>query len=1130
MTKSRRQKNRIRTNNRRTLRRALPRFFSLMIMSLLGTLVFSGLMATAPDMLTTLDTYLDDNHVYDIKVISDMGLEEADIEALAGLSSVETAEGVKSLDLIASWKAGEFDTVINVSSLPQKLNTIEVLSGRLPEKAGEIIIEGNFLEKEGLALGDSLHLDSDSLKEQDLTIVGTCDSPLYYNNVMINQDRGNTSVGSGKISYFSYISEENFDLEVDTAVYLTVRGGADLLTSGEEYDALIETAMDQVEAITPEREKARYDSVYAEAEAKIDKARSDADKELKEAKDKLDDAKKDLADAKKELAENKAKLDEAKASLDSAKATLDAKEAELAEARTSLDSAKTDLNTANNTLISTGQDLQAAKKTLDENKASLDSAKTTLDAKEAELEKAGTSLDEAKEKLEKTKDQLSAAKLQLDMMARDPISYAGIYEEALAAYEKNEADYEAGLSEYETDLDQYEQAKTDLAEKKKTYESHMADYESGLEEYNKNLAAWQAKEAEYEQGQASYQASETAYAEGQTALQSGRAEYEQNLAAYEDSYAEYEKGLADYEEGRADYKEGVADYKEAKADADREIEEAREKLSDIAMPTWYAYDRTGYQTYNDYVDDSNSIRNLGTLFPVMFFAVAVLVSLISMNRMVEEDRLEIGTLKSLGFSDGAIMTKYVTFSLSATIVGSILGSAIGLVIIPNLIFYIYRILFTLPSLVLTLQPFYTLLGFLITVLCVSGTGVLTALKVLREKPSELMRGKAPRPGKKILLEKLTFIWKRFSFSSKVTIRNLFRYKKRVLITIGGIAGCAALMLTGFGIRDAIVDIPSLQYYGIYQFDGLAYVSEDEGDALENISANPAVLSAVKSERKTAEIEGIDGFFMAVEPDDLSGIAAFTDAATGEKLALGNDGVIIDQKLSAMTGLGVGDEISLTDVDNKSLTLPIAAVAKNYIEHYVYMSVETLEKAGLTYRPNMVYFKTGDLTEGQKETLSESLLSRDGVLSVVYRSTLIDNVDKSLTSLNFVVLLLIVLSAMLDFVVLYNLSNINITERRREIATLKVLGFYDKEVDRYINRETVIMTVLGIGLGLVLGIVLSHMVVGTIEIEKARFVNELKALSFVYTAAMTALFTLIVSLITHINLKRIDMIDSLKSVE
>ena len=838
---ARRNKNRIRTNNRRTLRRSLPRFFSLMIMSMLGTMVFSGLMATAPDMLKTLDDHLDGAKVYDIRVLSDMGLDDGDIDAIRDLDSVAEAEGGCSLDLIAAW--GEDDAVLRVYSLPEELNAVTLTAGRLPEAADEIAVEGNLLEKEGLKLGDSITLDSDSLINKSATIVGTVDSPLYYNNVMIDQNRGNTGIGSGKIKYYAYIPMENFDLDCYTVAYVTSRGAAETLTSSEDYLALIDKTTAALEELEAERCQARYDDIYAQAEAEV--------------------------------------------------------------------------------------------------------------------------------------------------------------EEAEAAL---------GMS----------------------------------------------------------------------------------------------------------------------------LPDARAELETIEMPTWYLYDRTDYTTYTDYVDDSNSIRNLGKLFPIVFFAVAVLVSLISMNRMVEEDRLEIGTMKSLGFPEGMILSKYLRFSLTATLLGGLLGAALGLVIIPELIYNIYTILFTLPALTLTLQPFYTLLGFGLTVLCVCGTSVWTALQVLKEKPSELMRGKTPKGGHRILLERIPALWNRFRFSRKVTVRNLFRYKKRVLVTIGGIAGCTALMLTGFGVKDSIVDIPSLQYYDIYRFDGTAYISS--GDAVDQASVltefldHASITSAVTAQRRTAELEGIDGYMLVTDSADLKHIAEFTDAESGEPLALEPGKVIINEKLSAMTGLSAGDSITFTDVDNVSYTLPISGVAANYIEHFAYMDIETYESFGSSFSPNLVYFNTEELDEGEKDALAEELLAGDDVLSLTYRSTLIDNVDDSLKSLNSVVLILIVLSALLDFVVLYNLSNINITERKREIATLKVLGFYDGEVDGYINRETILLTILGIGLGLLLGIGLSHMVVSTIEIEKCRFVNELKPMSYVYTALMTAAFTAIVSLITHFNLRRIDMIDSLKSVE
>jgi putative ABC transport system permease protein len=568
------------------------------------------------------------------------------------------------------------------------------------------------------------------------------------------------------------------------------------------------------------------------------------------------------------------------------------------------------------------------------------------------------------------------------------------------------------------------------------------------------------------------------------------------------------------------------------ADKIDEIKETQQNLRYkqilIKHPTWYIYDRKDEKTYSDYIDDANSIANLSKIFPVVFFAVAVLVSLISMNRMVEEDRQEIGTLKSLGFSNATIMTKYFIFSLIATSVGGILGSAIGLTCLPTIIFEIYKILFDVPNLVLSLNLKSTLLGFFITVICVCGTTIITAYKVLREKPSELMRPKAPKGGKRVFLENIKFIWNNIKFSQKVTIRNLFRYKKRVLVTVCGIAGCTALMLCGFGIRDAITDIAEKQFNYIFKFDGTVYMS-GINDNYEKIFDNESITSVSKTQRINTKVDDVDSYiFVSENSEELSNLINMEDVETGKIVNLETGKVIITEKLSKLAGLNVGDKISIIDVKNKTYEYEISGIVNNYIGHYIYMDKETFEQSGEEYTPNVVYINI-DETANQEE-LATKLLENDEVLSVIFKDSLIKSVDDMLGSLNNVVYILIILAAALSFVVLHNLSNININERKREIATLKVLGFYDKEVDDYITKENILLTIIGIAIGLVCGYFLTKAVIGTVEIETCRFIYNIKPISYIYSAIISGIFTLIVNFMTHFKLKKINMIDSLKSIE
>lgn len=967
------RKNYIKINSIRTIKKALPRFLSLLIMSMLGVFTFSGLQATAPDMLKTLDCYLDKFDTYDIKIISTMGLEEEDINTIQTIEGIKTVEGSYSKDVLMKKHESEF--VVNVSSIPKNLNKMELLEGSMPEQENEIVVEENMITKNELKIGDTIILDDEIFRHQEVKIVGTIKSSLYFNNTAIGQDRGNTSIGAGKINYYTYTLPTNFDQDYYSAIYLTVNNAKETITSSEEYISLIETITGKLEDITEEREDARYNNIYNEANDKIIEKENELKQELNDAKKKLDDAKEEL------------------------------------------DNGKKNLNTAAN-------GLQTFKKQLDSTKIQLD---------------------EANNQLTTTKAQLDSAK---DLMSEEEYNYAlAQYNQGLARYQKNFAQYQVNLAKYNTSKKEYQ---TNF----KNYNTNLTKYENSLNKYNQN-----------------------------------------------------------------------------KKEAEEKISDAKKELQDIEHPTWYIYNRTDYSIYSDYIDDTNSITNLSKLFPTVFFAVAILVSLISINRMVEEDRLEIGTLKSLGFSNNKIMSKYLLFSFLATITGSIIGSLLGLTLIPLLIFSIYGILFTIPNFQFTLNLNMTLLSFIIVTICVCGTTVITVYKVLKEKPSELMRAKAPKNGKRVILERIKLIWNHINFSKKITIRNLFRYKKRVIVTVVGIAGCTALMLCGFGIRDAIVDIADMQYNKTYKFDASVYTNNFSEDKMKEIFNNENIIQVTPLQAISAEVKNIDvNLFITKDSKELSNIVNLVDRESEEIIEIEANKVIITDKLADLANLNVGDTIEAIDVNNNTYQYEISSIVKNYLGHFIYMTEETYEKFGEEYKSNMVYINTKEITNEETKNISEELLKNDEIINVSFKSSLIESTDNMLKSLNKVVLILIILAAMLSFVVLYNLSNINITERKREISTLKVLGFYDKEVDNYITKENIILTILGILIGLGLGYFLTKTVISTVEIEKARFIYDIKAISYIYASALSILFTVIVNVITHFNLKKINMIESLKSVE
>ena len=603
------------------------------------------------------------------------------------------------------------------------------------------------------------------------------------------------------------------------------------------------------------------------------------------------------------------------------------------------------------------------------------------------------------------------------------------------------------------------------------------------------------------------------------------------ISTLDPTSAEYATLNAQYVNGLNQYNAACIEYEESYNNFLVEIEQAYDEIDNISTPTWYINDRNDYTTYRDFINDAQSVANLGQVFPIVFFIVATLISLISMSRLVEDERTEIGTLKSLGFSNIQIMGKYIFFAFVATICGGIVGGISGGFVIPSIIYGIYKILFDVPTMVLKLDVLISLIPILISCVCIVGATLITALRVLKEKPAELMRPKAPKKGKRVLLEKIPFIWNKINFSNKITIRNIGRYKKRVFATIFGIMGCTALMLTGFGLKDSLSCLAGKQFGDIYNFDTMVLVNDYDPASDLEIFNDPNITSKTPIQLINGTALNTNINWTVVEDNEtLDTFVNLFDKKTHEQVHLEEGKVVITNKLAEIKNVTVGDKIELKDSNNKSAEFEISAIVEIYFQHYVFMDKATYENASFTYKPNCIYLHVNEMSEEQKDNFTKTLLENEKVLSVQFINVLVDNVDDMLSSLNNVIIILIVLAALLAFVVLYNLSNINIHERKREIATLKLLGFYNKEVDSYITKENIILTIVGVILGLVGGYFLTGFVLKTVEIEMASFVLGINWLSYLLSAVLAFVFTFIVNFITHFSLKKIDMIESLKSVE
>ncbi len=692
-------------------------------------------------------------------------------------------------------------------------------------------------------------------------------------------------------------------------------------------------------------------------------------------------------------------------------------------------------------------------------------------------------------------------------------------------------------------------AKEEIAKK----EIEIADAWDKIHEAEYQILDGESKladaQVEWEEGYQEYEDGLKEYADGKQELEDGKkkmADGKRELAEKEQELLDGEQELVD---GKLEYADGEQEYLDAKAEADveisdakKELADAKEQVEDLKVPEWYVLDRNYIQTYVEYGQDSERIGAIGEVFPVIFFLVAALVALTTMTRMVEEERTQIGTLKALGYSNASIAAKYLLYAMSASLLGSLVGLVIGQNIIPSIIIRAYAIMYVNVTTIMTpLSLTYSVSATLVAIACTTVATLVACYKELTATPAVLMRPTSPKAGKRVFLERLPWIWKKLNFTQKSTIRNLIRYKKRFFMTVFGIGGCMGLLLVGFGVKDSVSAIAEKQYGEVFLYDTNITLEEkatkEEKDALiEQIESDERIEGYLYGKQNAIDIQ-VNGTIKSgylIVPSDKERIAdyiSFKDRLTKEKYTLGDEGVIISEKLAKLLNVVPGDIITLQEDEVSGVTVKIEAVTENYFQHYVYMSSTLYEKTyGEVPEYSEILLNNSRNDEAFESELATDYLENDAVAGMTFYSVAANKISQMLTSLDSVIYVLVAAAGLLAFVVLYNLNNININERKRELATLKVLGFYDQEVNSYVNRENIILTVIGSVFGILIGIILHRFVIVTAEIDLMMFGREIKWISYVYGIVLTFAFSLIVNFVMSLKLKKINMVESLKSVE
>lgn len=1174
----------------REIRKNKGRFFSLLFIVALGCAFYSGIRSSEPDMTASADRYYDETNFCDIRILSTLGLTEDDLRVISGIEGIEDCEGAYNLELFS--ECADDEPVMNVVSLGERINQFTIRKGRLPEKPSECFVDVRYMNNMGVKLGDTITLVNpdkeapEELTQNTFTIVGYGTWAWY-----LNLTRGTASIGDGSVDAFLVLLPEVFTQDYYTTIFATVKGAKDVNSYDDVYDDIVEEVTDRLEDISDVQVASRRGALVAEGEEKLNDAKekiADAKQELADALEKLTDGEKEYADGLSEYEDGRQKWEDGKASYeDGVKAYEDGKKAyedgliAFIDGKKKYEAGLKEYEDGAAQLAAGRETLDAARETLDEGLAEYEAGyaqylagKETLEEKEQELLAAQETLAETEEQLIAQKEELLTQKSQLEQLR--PYVAAGFYpfeggiealdaalgqiegglgqiDDGLAQIEAGKEQLEAGEIELNAGKEALAASEQQLADAKAQLDAGLAEYEAGLEELEANEAKLadakavldasgkEIAEAEKELGAAGQKV-----LDGEAALKDAKKQVddgEKELLDAEKTLADARKELDD---GWEEYNDGKAEADEKIADAEVEIADGEQKLADIPEGKWYVLNRDTIQTCVEYGMDAERIGKIAAVFPVIFFLVAALVCLTTMTRMIEEERMLIGTMKALGYGKASIISKYLFYAFSATMTGGLLGVLGGSKILPYVIMTAYGMLYTnVPYILMPYNLVYCAVSIGMALLCTVGAAWAACYKELMSTPAALMRPPAPKQGKKIFLERIPFLWSRMNFSFKSTSRNLFRYKKRLFMTILGIGGCMAVLLVSYGLHDSIKAIVDNQYKRIWTYSATCGMDENldlsekealreelltgEGmEAIENamLARNISIDISTDTAEKTAYL------YVPEKPAEATPFLNLHDRISGEKHELTDDGAILSEKLARMLGVSVGDEVELKISDTRYKKVPVTATAENYLFHYIYLTPKLYEEV---FEEEPLYNEiairyAGKLSEEEEAALAANVLACENASSVSLVTNLQESVDNMLNALNLVVWVLVIAAGLLVFVVTFNLNNINISERRRELASLKVLGFYDMEVAMYVYRENIFLTLFGIIAGIFMGTWLHRYLITTLEVEMIMFGRNISLESYLYSSLLTVVFTILVNLVMFYKLRQIDMVESLKSVE
>lgn len=1161
-------------NTLRSVKNTKSRFIAIMAIIAIGSGFFAGVKSSGPDMKLSAEDYLHKQALDDFHIVSELGMDDEDVAAAEALGITDEIYAGYSADLMFSGLDGA-EMIIKVYSYNPESNISKpyITEGRLPEKAGEIFIDekmfSNAVSEMGGTMsfhtGDDRELE-DMLGASGYTVVGKGLLPRY-----VSFERGTTTIGNGSIDGWALVPEENFTYEVYTDMYLSIAEADGVDPYSEEYEDIISRNTDILEAFAETQIEHRKSVVTDEAYEEINDAKAeleDGKKELADAEKKIEDGKKELADGEKELADGEQEIADAEIEIEDAKVQLADGEKEIEDGKKELADAEKELADGKKEIVDAEKEIADGKKELADAEKEITDAKKKLADGEKEYNDGVAARDNLKDvvaQLEKVIADYEAKTADKNIVNNTikSLNEGGVFtvddtlNQLLQGYMMMPAAYDDGtktaskqgiemyITQLEAKITEADETLKPAYEELEKARKELADGEAELEKGKKELADGEAElekgRKELADGEAKLEDAKQKIADAEAEIADAKqkiADGEKELADGKTELADGEKEIADAKQEIADGEQEVEDAKAEIADAEKEIADAEKELAEeIDGAEMYVFDREMYPAYANYAEDCERVDAIAAVFPIFFILVAALVCCTTMTRMVEEQRTQIGTLKALGYSRFSIIGQYIIYALAASIPGTLVGLLIGFNTIPAIIYECYHAMYNQPYIIAPFRLDYAIGCLVAACLCTGLSALFASRQELVSVPAQLMRPKPPKEGKRILLERITFIWKRLKFTTKVTYRNLFRYKARLLMTVIGIAGCTALLLTGYGLQYSVTSIVDKQYGEVFKYDSMVILDTNADDEAYTSVAQDSLDTGVISEQlfalqETHDVANADGEEVEtyiLVPENYAELSKFIDLhdrVSGETYTLDESGVIIGEKISRMLDVQVGDEIHFNEGHN----LKVAAVCENYTFNYVFMSLADYEKAGFDdeFRSNIILQNMNDLSK--EDELSTKLVSNETVLTVQFSSNGGDKFRDLVSSLSMIIVVVIVAAGALAFVVLFNLSNININERVRELATIKVLGFYDGEVAAYVYRENVLLTLMGTAAGLVMGIFLERFVVHTAEVDSVMFAPEIPLYCFLAAAALTILFAVLVNVTLYFRLKKIDMATSLKAIE